>query len=838
MDVRHGGQNAVRMTRGALIADRDDRRTAWLHRGACPQPRSVPEWLVPLGGTIGWPSNGAVSNLAGTPSAVAKLRRELRAGQFDVVHVHEPVAPVVGWDALTSADAPVVGTFHCYSESRPPHAVAALMGARRKLNRLAVRIAVSDAAAWTGRRFYGGEYRIVPNGVAVPAGGAPAPRRRAPDEPLEIVFVGQAVDRKGLAVLLRAFEALRGHVPARLVLIGASEPEVAPLLVDAAGVTVLGRVSDVEKRAALERADVLVAPSLGGESFGMVLTESFAAGTPVVASDIAGYRDVVRDGVDGLLVPRGDATALAETLRDLALAPERTAALGAAAGASVERYSWPQVAAQVAASYEDARAVPQPEGAAQRAALRIGLRSADLGPRRPARRRLRPPRRDRAGRARRRRRVVSRARADRRRPRHAHARDLESGVGPDRPGADVRLDAVPRRLVARDPPGRAAGLAPAPDRRLAGPRRRRADVRDSACTARRAVARADRRAPARAAARGAAGRDRHACVADAAQPAGAGDPRHRDVLDGRSVRRPPAGAGLVRAGAGRRARRGAGRAGARALRPAAAIGAGSPLDAPGARRGDARAARPRRLPAPAARHVGGHDAARRVVAAAGELLGPDGRAGARPPRRRPRRGGGRAVRRQRERRAPRHAVERRRVPGGVHGGADRRLRDRRRRRARLRDHPAGRRGRDGGRARRAGAREGGPLLAGGPAARHAHRPGRAVGAAAQRRARRRGARLTGPAHRLGQVTLEVGRDRGREPLGRQRGERLDADHVACHQQADDLRRRERGSQVGVRDAERRDDAREHLACHQLADHARGRGLGGCCTDQPEHRLTS
>src|SRR3954449_1625734 len=145
--------------------DPDRRRTAILHRGARPQVREIPEWLVPLGGTIGWPSNGAVSNLAGTPSGIATLRRELRAGGFDVVHIHEPVAPSIGWDALTSANAPLVGTFHCYSESVPPHKVAALLGARRKLNHLNVRVAVSEAAAWTGRRFYGG--------------GAPGARRGA-----------------------------------------------------------------------------------------------------------------------------------------------------------------------------------------------------------------------------------------------------------------------------------------------------------------------------------------------------------------------------------------------------------------------------------------------------------------------------------------------------------------------------------------------------------------------------------------------------------------------------------------------------------------------------------
>src|SRR3954451_8815204 len=216
--------------------DEDVRRTAILHRGARPQARPRPEWLISLGPTIGWPSNGAVSNLAHTPHAVSTLRRELRAGQFDVVNLHEPVAPVVGWDALTAADAPLVGTFHCYSESRPPHYVAALLGARRKLNHLSQRIAVSEAAAWTGRRFYGGRYRVIPNGVMLPEGGVPAPRRRAPGEPLRIAFVGQAVERKGLPVLLRAFEALRRQVPAELHVVGVDDSEIAPLLLDADGV--------------------------------------------------------------------------------------------------------------------------------------------------------------------------------------------------------------------------------------------------------------------------------------------------------------------------------------------------------------------------------------------------------------------------------------------------------------------------------------------------------------------------------------------------------------------------------------------------------------------------
>jgi phosphatidylinositol alpha-mannosyltransferase len=373
--------------------DPDVRRTALQHRGARPQVRDCPEWLVPLGGTLGWPLNGAVSNLAGTPTAILRLRRELRAGDFDVVHLHEPVAPVVGWDTLSFADAPLVGTFHCYSESVPPHLAAALLGARRKLNRLSLRIAVSEAAAWTGRRFYGGRYRIVPNGVELPPGGVPGPRRRAPGEPLRIVFVGQAVERKGLPVLVRAFEALREHVPAELTVIGSEAGEIAPLLQDGRGVTALGRVPDDEKHAAIADADLLCAPSLGGESFGMVLTEAFAAGRPVVASDIAGYRDVVDDGADGVLFPRGDATALAETLRDLALDPARTERLAAGAARTAGRFAWPQVADEVLGAYADARAVPAPKAAGSPLPVRLGLRAPGGEPYAPARRlaTLEPP---------------------------------------------------------------------------------------------------------------------------------------------------------------------------------------------------------------------------------------------------------------------------------------------------------------------------------------------------------------------------------------------------------------------------------------------------------------
>ena len=361
-------------------SDPPGRPSALLHRGVAPQQRELPDWLVPLGGTVGWPANGAMSNLAITPRAVCALRRELASGDFDVVHVHEPVAPVLSWDALTYARAPLIGTFHCYSEAKAAHAAAVLAGARRKINRLHVRIAVSEAAEWTARRFYGGRYRIIPNAVTVPPDGAPAPRRTMPGDPLRIVFVGQAVERKGLPILLRAFEALRAEVAATLTVVGVERDELGPLVMDMRGITALGRASEADKQQALREADVLCAPSLGGESFGIVLAEAFAAGRPVVASDIAGYRDVVTHGRDGLLVAPGDPVALAENLRELAFSPDERIRLAENAARTAERYAWPRVAEQVTEAYEDALAVPRPERAAERAALAVGLRPADRRP--------------------------------------------------------------------------------------------------------------------------------------------------------------------------------------------------------------------------------------------------------------------------------------------------------------------------------------------------------------------------------------------------------------------------------------------------------------------------
>jgi phosphatidylinositol alpha-mannosyltransferase len=361
--------------------DPDDRRAARMHRGARPERRELPDYVIPLGRTIGVPSNGAVSNVAFTPFAVSVLDRELRHGRYDVVHVHEPNAPAPSWYATEHAPGAVVGTFHAYSRSFGNRIASGPVGARRLYNKLHVRIAVSEAARWTAEHFYGGRYRVIPNGVDLSA--APGGPKPASDE-LRLAFVGRAEERKGLPVLLRAFEALRATgIRARLSLAGPTLEEVEPFLLDTEDVEVLGRVDEDEKWRVLHEADLLCAPSLGGESFGMVLTEALAAGTPVVCSNIAGYRDVVRSRVDAVLVPPGDPVALGEAIHDLAVDPERRARMSVAGRERAQRFGWETVAGEVISAYEDAislAASAQPATRVAAIARRAGLTSADGQP--------------------------------------------------------------------------------------------------------------------------------------------------------------------------------------------------------------------------------------------------------------------------------------------------------------------------------------------------------------------------------------------------------------------------------------------------------------------------
>jgi len=365
--------------------DPPDRRSRFLHRAAA-EVRERPDYLIPLGRTVGFAANGAVSNLSIFPDAVTTMRRELRAGRFDVVHVHEPPAPVLSADACSFPGAPVVGTFHAYSTKAVPNKIANLLGARRKFNQLHARIAVSEAAAWTGRRWFGGSYEVIPNGVDVTA---PPPRPQHDSDELRVLFVGRAEERKGLPILLTAFEALVEHVPSRLSVVGVEEADVARYVSDPAAVghiDTLGRLGQTQLWEQLAAADVLVAPSLAGESFGMILTEAFAAGTPVIASNIAGYADVVTDEVDGVLVPPADAQRLAEELQRMYVEPVRRQAMGEAARRSAERYAWPHVAAGVEAVYERVQHSPQPASVPEAVARRIGALPIDGSPAAPPRR--------------------------------------------------------------------------------------------------------------------------------------------------------------------------------------------------------------------------------------------------------------------------------------------------------------------------------------------------------------------------------------------------------------------------------------------------------------------
>jgi phosphatidylinositol alpha-mannosyltransferase len=326
----------------------------------------VTERFIPMGNALPVPSNGSVAYVNFSPQIVARMDRAVRYSRFDILHVHEPCTPAVALMAVLLAASPVVGTFHAALESSGLYdRVRPVAGAVMK--RVDIRIAVSEAARSFPQSRFPGPFRIIPNGVPVEMY---APAVGAAKVPGRILFVGRAEPRKGLGVLLQAFALLRKRMPeATLVVAGATRRQVleterdgGDLPVDLTGVEALGWVDDEVKVAQLGQAEILCAPSRAAESFGIVLAEGMAAGVPVVASNLPGYRAVLRDGEAGRLTPPGDPVALAAALHDLLQDEAERRRLTVAGIAAAADLSWACITDRIVEAYEDALAAPRVRG--------------------------------------------------------------------------------------------------------------------------------------------------------------------------------------------------------------------------------------------------------------------------------------------------------------------------------------------------------------------------------------------------------------------------------------------------------------------------------------------
>jgi phosphatidylinositol alpha-mannosyltransferase len=336
-------------TRTIVGNDPPGRLTRILH------PRSgrhdpPPPDVIPVGRSVIVPANDSLPNIVLSPAVYLRMKRIFEREQFDVVHVHEPMTPAIAVAALALAPCTTVATFHA---SGPLGWMR--MGMRMwafLLDRLDARIAVSESARASIAAWKPAHYEIVPNGVLIPDSVEAGEREN------KIVFIGRHDPRKGLLTLLRAWPEIRRRTGATLRVIGADPLSVRLLTarhrLHEDGLDLPGFLSEEELTAELASSKLLVAPSLGGESFGMVITRAFACETPVVASDIPGYRDVL-DERAGVPVPPGDSDALGRAVIKLLEDEPRRAHMGEAGRRiTCDRYDWRDIARRLLSIYERA----------------------------------------------------------------------------------------------------------------------------------------------------------------------------------------------------------------------------------------------------------------------------------------------------------------------------------------------------------------------------------------------------------------------------------------------------------------------------------------------------
>ncbi len=337
-------------------------RLTWLLHPKQGRHTRPPDYVLPVGRSVIVPANASLPNIILSPPSMIRMKRIWEREAFDVVHVHEPFAPILSAFALATAPCPVVVTCHSAGERLGWYPLGRrFWGVLAK--RIDHRIAVSESARRAAEPHVGGPFEVVPNGIDLPPTADPGGRNG------NVVFIGRNEPRKGLPVLLRAWPEVRERTGARLRLIGADPVSIRWLArrqgFSLDGVDLLGGVHEDDLTEELQAASLLVAPSLGGESFGMVLTRAFSCATPVVASNIEGYAQVADHDETGILVPPGDSDALAAAVVALLSDEERRCAYGAAARKAAEPYSWDRIGARLVEIYER---VATPAGAVRAAA--------------------------------------------------------------------------------------------------------------------------------------------------------------------------------------------------------------------------------------------------------------------------------------------------------------------------------------------------------------------------------------------------------------------------------------------------------------------------------------
>jgi phosphatidylinositol alpha-mannosyltransferase len=352
-----GGVNEhVRHTYDALRRLGHD---VWIITSKYGRERENEGHVIRLGTGYAFPTNGSMGRVTVSWRFKQRAQELLAEHGFDILHFHEPLVPFLSPTVLDQSSTVNIGTFHAFGGFSPSYWVGRRF-ASRLANKLDGRIAVSSAARHFIGRYFPGDYRIIPNGVDLDRFADAEPYEGLRDGTVNILFVGRFEERKGLIHLLKAYHRLRKRrVDARLLVIG-SGPKAREYrrfvgLRKVRDVEWLGHVSDEEKARYFASADIFCSPATGQESFGIVLLEAMAAGVPIVASDIHGYKNVMQRGVQGLLVEPRNAMALAAALYKLAGDDELRHQMGEAGRIRAPEYSWDRVTERIVDYYHEVR---------------------------------------------------------------------------------------------------------------------------------------------------------------------------------------------------------------------------------------------------------------------------------------------------------------------------------------------------------------------------------------------------------------------------------------------------------------------------------------------------